>query len=184
MRAARDPGAVLLDPAAGEPLARWLDYLTATRGRAALTREAYGTSVAGFLGFMQAHLGEAPVPARLAALAIADFRAWMAARRMQGVGARTLARDLAAVRGFFAWIEETQGLHCPAVLALATPKIRPGLPRPVAANDAVAVLDRVAARPAAPWIAARDVAVLTLLWSAGLRIGEALGVPWRAAPLG
>ncbi|MEM9782283.1 MAG: site-specific integrase, partial [Pseudomonadota bacterium] len=89
----------------GRLLSRWLDYLTAVRGRARLTRDAYANAVAGFLGFMTDHLGAPPDPATLGALRIGDFRAWMAARRRAGLGARALRRDLAAVRGFMAWIE-------------------------------------------------------------------------------
>ncbi|MEO1776228.1 MAG: tyrosine recombinase XerC [Pseudomonadota bacterium] len=174
--------AAVLEDAPAALLARWLDYLTAVRGRAPLTREAYATTLRGFLLFIAQHGGETPTAARLAALSTAEFRAWMAARRRAGIKARTLRRELAAVRGFFAWLEEAEGLHCPALLTLATPKTAPGLPRPIAAEDARAVIAAVGAHHE-PWIAARDVAALTLIWGAGLRISEALGLRWRDAPL-
>ncbi|MEL6264481.1 MAG: tyrosine-type recombinase/integrase [Pseudomonadota bacterium] len=175
---------IALPGEAGALLARWLDYLTAVRGRAALTRDAYATAVAGFLRFVAGHTGEAPDAAGLAALTIGDFRAWMAARRQAGLGARAHRRDLAARRGVYAWLEEAEGHHCPALLALATPKAPAGLPRPVPAADATAILETVAEEDVEDWIAARDVAILTLLWSAGLRVSEALGLAWSAAPLG
>ncbi|MGF1554527.1 MAG: tyrosine-type recombinase/integrase [Paracoccaceae bacterium] len=163
-------------------LARHLSWLTAVRGRAALTREAYAHALGDFLGFLVPHLGEAPGRNALGRLSVTDFRAWLAARRAR-VGARTLARDLAAVRGFFAWLEEAEGVHCPAVTRLATPRARAGLPRPVAAADASALIDAVSAERA-PWIAARDAACLTLIWGAGLRVSEALSLRWGGAPLG
>lgn len=176
-----DQAAVLEDRPA-DLLARWLAYLTAIRGRAPLTRDAYATTLRGFLLFTAAHTGESLTPARLGALTVGDFRAWMVSRRRAGTGARTLRRDLAAVRGFFAWLEEAEGVQCPALLTLATPKAEAALPRPVAAADARAVIASAEAQEE-PWIAARDAAVLTLIWGAGLRVSEALGLRWGAAPL-
>jgi integrase/recombinase XerC len=163
-------------------LARHLSWLTAARGRAEGTRDAYANALRDFLGFVTRHTGEAPTPAALGRLTVTDFRAWMAARRAR-TGARALRRDLAAVRGFLGWLEDVEGVQCAAILAVATPRAATGLPRPVAAADAHAIIE-IASAHREPWIAARDAACLTLIWGAGLRVSEALGLDWGAAPLG
>ncbi|MEM9147744.1 MAG: tyrosine recombinase XerC [Pseudomonadota bacterium] len=175
-------GPALTAPALADLFTRWQAHLAA-RGLAPSTRDAYGTDVAGLLAFMADHLGGDPAPATLGALSLADFRAWMAAERGRGRGGRSLARATSAVRGFFAWLEETDGIACPAVHRLKTPKIEPSLPRPVPAEDARDLLETVGTTPAEDWIGARDRAVLTLLWGAGLRISEGLGLRWGDAPL-
>ncbi|MEO1723110.1 MAG: tyrosine-type recombinase/integrase [Pseudomonadota bacterium] len=165
-------------------MGRWLEHLGATRGRGALTLEAYAPALRRFLWFMAQHTGEPPTPAGLAALTVTDFRAWMAAERRRGLSARALGRDLSAVRGFFAWLEDTHGLQCPALLTIGTPKHARSAPRPVSVEEGHAVLDFIGSGDRRPWEMARDVAVLTLLWAAGLRISEALGLRAAQAPLG
>jgi integrase/recombinase XerC len=105
------------------------------------------------------------------------------AHRRGRTGARTLRRDLAAVRGFLGWIEDVEGVQCAAILTVATPRAPSGPPRPVPAADAQAIVETVSAHRE-PWIAARDAACLTLIWGGGLRVSEALGLDWGAAPLG
>ncbi|MEO0426459.1 MAG: tyrosine-type recombinase/integrase [Pseudomonadota bacterium] len=164
-------------------IGRWLEHLGATRGRGALTLEAYAPALRRFLWFMAQHTGEPPTPAGLAALTVTDFRAWMAGERRRGLSARALGRDLSAVRGFFAWLEDTHGLQCPALLTIGTPKHARSAPRPVSVEEGHAVLDFIGSGDRRPWEMARDVAVLTLLWAAGLRISEALGLREAQAPL-
>ncbi|MEM6945506.1 MAG: tyrosine recombinase XerC [Pseudomonadota bacterium] len=178
-----EPGAELLPEAIAALLGRWLTHLGATRGRADLTLDAYAGALRRFLMFTAGHVGGAPTPAALATLTITDFRAWMAAERRRGLSPRALARDLAAVRGFFAWLEDTQGIQNAAILTVATPKHPRAVPRPVSVDEGRAMLDFVATGPRAAWERTRDTAVLTLLWAAGLRISEALGLRWRDAPL-
>ena len=180
--AAGDPLAV--SPALRDALARWGAHLTGVDGRAPATVAAYGADVARWLGFLAGHLGGAPGPGALAEVKTADMRAWMAAERARGLGSRSLARALSAVKAFAAWLAEREGIDATPILAARAPRFRRSLPRPLAPDDARAVI--AAAEGAAPlaWVAARDAAVLTLLWGCGLRISEALGLPAAAAPLG
>ncbi|MEM1345689.1 MAG: tyrosine recombinase XerC [Pseudomonadota bacterium] len=183
-RIAPPPPAIEANPATAALLTRWLSQLSAIRGASGATITAYRTDVARFLGFLAGHLGGAPPPAALSTLAIGDFRAWMAHERRRGLSARALARAVSAVRGFFAWLEEAEGLDCRAVLALRSPRVHARLPRPVAIDDAHALIATAEALPPTPWIGARDAALLTLLWGTGLRISEALSLNQSEAPLG
>ena len=131
-----------------------------------------------FLGFLAEHLGGAPSLKELAALAPADVRAFLAARRAQGIGSRSLMRTLAGVRGFARFLERSGKGKVGALAAVRAPKIAKTLPRPlsVAAARSVTDPDFAAGKERERWIAARDAAVLALLYGGGLRISEALGL--------
>lgn len=177
------PPDLLLSPAIAELLAKWQTHLTA-RGLSEASRRAYGTDLAKFLRFLTGHLGGLSSAASLSRVTIGDFRAYLAEQRLRGLSARSLSRAVSALRSFFRWLEEVEGIACPSVEGLATPKTQRGLPRPVDPGDAQALLSAVEQHHPDAWIGARDAAVLGLLWGAGLRISEALGLRWGAAPLG
>lgn len=171
-----------LSAGAAELMARWIAQLSAVARRSPKTVEAYRRDVAGFLGFMGRHRGGPMGRAALGEVSLAELRAWMAAERGRGLSARSLARALSAVRAFYRWLEAAEGIDCAALGVVRTPKRPARLPRPVPEDGARAILRAVSAG-AAPWIAARDQAALTLIWGAGLRISEALGLKQRDAPL-
>jgi integrase/recombinase XerC len=172
-----------MTPAAEAALADWLAHLRAMKGRAALTLAAYGRDVRGFLTFLADYHGAPVTPAQVAALPARDVRAWMAAERARGLSARSLARAMSAVRGFAGWLADRQGLEATDVLSARPPRYRRSLPRPLSEPDARAMLATVGDAAADTWIAARDVAVVTLLYACGLRISEALGLTGAAHPL-
>ncbi|MEL7026559.1 MAG: tyrosine recombinase XerC [Pseudomonadota bacterium] len=176
-----------LDLTAGQrdALETWLSGLSALRGRAEATTDAYGADVTRFLVFIQSHHGgEAGGLASLARITTSDMRAWMAAERRRGIGARSLARALSAVKSFVAWVAERDGFDATAALSVRAPRFSAKLPRPLAVPSAEAMIDQVKTQARKDWIAARDVAVLTLLWGCGLRISEALGLTGSDLPLG
>lgn len=148
------------------------------------TIEAYRRDVAGFLGFLNGYWGEPAGRAALARVTPRDMRAWMAHERGRDLSPRSLARALSAVKGFYRWLAEAEGVDCAAVSSARAPKQKPRLPRPVSVEGAAAVLDLAGGMHDEPWIGARDTAVLTLLYGCGLRISEALGLTGAALPLG
>jgi integrase/recombinase XerC len=161
----------------------WLAQLGAVRGASPRTLEAYRRDVSGYLGFLAAHWGGPAGAAALAEVSTSDIRAWMARERGRGLSARSLARALSAVKGFHAWLAEARGLPAPAVSATRGPRVKQRLPRPVAPDAARALIAGVEAQSLEPWIAARDAAVVTLLYGCGLRISEALALRQSDAPL-
>jgi len=173
---------VQLSAGASDLLERWLAQLSAIRQRSPKTVEAYRHDVAAYLEFLARHRGGPMGMAALGEVTLAELRAWMAAERARGLSSRSLARALSAVRAFHRWLDEAEGVDCAAIHVLRSPKQSARLPRPVPEDGARAIVDTVSA-DAAPWIAARDQAALTLIWGSGLRISEALGLRQRDAPL-
>ncbi len=161
----------------------WIAQLGAVRGASPRTLTAYRRDVANYLGFLAAHWGGPAGAATLGRVSTADLRAWMAHERGRGLSARSLARALSAVKSFHAWLAEAQGQPAPAVTATRGPRVKARLPRPVAPDAARALIDTVGAQGAEPWIAARDIALMTLLYGCGLRISEALALRQADAPL-
>jgi integrase/recombinase XerC len=172
-----------LSPAMRAALDQWLTHLRALDGLAENTVTAYRADVQGYLAFLAVHRGGTEGPAGLAAVPLGDLRAWMANERARGVGARSLARSLSAVKGFTGWLADRQGVDATAVLSARAPKYQRKLPRPLAVDAAREMIDRVGDLPREDWVAARDMAVVTLLYACGLRISEALGLTGRDAPL-
>ena len=148
------------------------------------TLEAYQRDVGQFLGFLADHLGGAPSLKTLAQLTPADVRAFMASRRADGAGNRTLMRGLAGTRSFARFLERDGKGKVGALAAIRSPKLGRSLPKPLAVADARRVADTEtrAGEARAPWILARDAAVLGLLYGCGLRIAEALSLKCGQAP--
>lgn len=176
------PGPPLaLAPAMADALARWLEVEAATRDRSRHTIAAYRADLLAFLSFLGHHHGAPATPASLEGLRQSDMRAFAAAERARGLGARSLARRQSAVRSFLRWMSDREGYDLSAALAARSPKYLRSLPRPLTPAQAQDALDVVGASHPTPWVAARDVAVMTLLWGCGLRISEALslnGADW------
>jgi len=177
------PLAGVIAPGLADALDRWLAELQSVAGRAGKTVVAYRSDVLGFLGFLQGYEGDQLGTATLARLTTRTMRAWMAFERERGLSARSLARALSAVKGFVAWMAERDGFDPSAVLMVRSPRFNSKLPRPLAEDAARAMLDTVEAQTASDWVAARDVAVLTLLYGCGLRISEALSLTAADCPL-
>jgi integrase/recombinase XerC len=175
------PGA----PDVREAAAAWLTELKRERRYSENTVEAYGRDLRQFLAHL-AKGGENPGIAALVALKPRDVRGFMAARRAEGIGGRSLMRALAALRSFARHLDREKEATISAFAAVRSPKLAKGLPKPVAPADARAMTE-VATRAGDPregWVLARDAAVLALLYGSGLRISEALGIAREDAPIG
>jgi integrase/recombinase XerC len=165
-------------------LERWRRHIGGERRLAAKTLEAYSRDVGQFLAFMTGHLAGPPKLADLRALHVTDLRAFMAARRNDGAGSRTLARGLAGIRSFIRFLEKEEGANAAALTAVRAPRQHKSLPKPLTVNGARDVVALDNALDEEPWIAARNAAILALLYGSGLRISEALGLARSEAPRG
>jgi integrase/recombinase XerC len=174
----------------GNPLVReavegWLVYLGTERQLAAKTSEAYERDIGQFLAFLARHFNRLPDMKGLLVLSSRDVRAFLAARRGEGVGSRSLARTLSALRMFYKFLERRGYGKNDSIRAVALPKLPHSVPKPLTAPKATALVAGAdVASPDQPeWIAARDTAVLALLYGSGLRISEALSLERKDAPV-
>ncbi len=166
-------------------VARFVGFLLHERRAGARTAEAYARDVRAFLAFLRDHLGAEPSLSDLADLAPQDLRAYLAFRR-QGqtrLGDRSVARALASLRGFMRFLQRDFGVTNARLALVRGPRLKARLPRPVSEKAARDLLESAGETDDAPWIGARDVAVLCLLYGCGLRISEALSLTGAAHPL-
>ena len=174
---------ISIAPAAQQALKEWLAVKISIEAKSEKTAQAYERDVLDFLAFLGQHYGGQSGLKALAKVSVSDMRAWMAQMRMSNVNPRSLARKLSAVKSFYRWLAQREGFDATAVLSMRAPKFQAKLPRPLSPQAAQDMIDRVEVQSLTPWVAARDAAVVTLLYGCGLRISEALSLLGRDAPL-
>lgn len=154
----------------------WQRELGSVKRLAAKTLEAYGRDLNQFLQFLAGHHGGPVTLGTLKDLRGADIRAFMAQRRNESLGSRSLARVLSALKSFFRFLEREGVLATEALNVIRTPKLPKSLPKALTVIEARATITETEAMEERPWVAARDMAVLSLCYGAGLRISEALAL--------
>jgi len=173
-----------ISPAMNGIVAGFLAWLESERRCSPHTIDGYARDLDRFLAFLSHHLGSPPEPKDLEDLRAMDFRAWLARRKGEGKSAGTNARALSVIRTFFRWLEKTGRAKNHAIRTIRGPKLPHAVPKALTPEDAGVVLDTIGDFAIEPWIAARDTALVTLLYGAGLRIGEALSLNRSILPAG
>jgi len=164
-----------------EAVDRWLDHVAASRSGSRHTRLAYARDIRQLAAFLSRSLGRGVSLDDLSRLDARQLRGFLASRRAQHVESRSLARSLSAARSLFRWLEQ-EGLVFNRVLSrVARPKVAAGVPKPLTVDQALAVVDG-GGTAELDWVAARDIAVMMLLYGSGLRISEALSLTVADAP--
>lgn len=164
-------------------LPAFLDHLTRERRMAAKTIESYGSDLSFFLAFLRVHMGGEPSLKMLADVRARDIRAYLAERRREGLSDASVARILSSIKALYRWLDRAHDLNNAEVGYLQGPRRPQRLPRPVSIDAARDLISEAESEPdQEPWIGARDAAVLSLLYGAGLRISEALSLTGRDVP--
>ena len=183
---APEPAPLERFPAAADlsrAIAAWDLWLGDERRASPHTRAAYGLDLAAFLDFLVSYRGGLPDLAMLGDLTPADFRAALASRANAGLTRGSVARFMSVVRGFFRFLDRRGFVHNATIAAVRTPKRAASVPKALSEADADAALDIVGELAHTRWQGKRDAALLTLLYGCGLRLGEALGLTRREAPV-
>ncbi|MCW5752483.1 MAG: tyrosine recombinase XerC [Alphaproteobacteria bacterium] len=176
--------ALTLDPMLLARIGDWLDWLAGEKRYAAHTIDCYRRDLLAFLGFLAGHRGEVPTLALLEGLQPSDLRAYLAARRRDGIVAASNARAVSAIKSFFRRLVREGVITSTALAAARGPKVPSSLPRPLGAGEALALAEAAGEAGREPWIAQRDLALLLLLYGCGLRISEALQLDGADLPEG
>jgi integrase/recombinase XerC len=164
-------------------IANWLSWLADERRASPHSVAAYGRDLAGFLDFVAEHRGGLPGLRELDSLAPADFRAYLAMRASARMKRSSSARALSVLRSFFRFLDRRGFVKNAALAAVRTPKLPKSLPRALTIDEAHDALEKTPSLARKAWEGKRDLAVLMLLYGGGLRIGEALGLKRREAPM-
>ncbi len=159
----------------------WLTFLEHERGCSPATLASYERDLRQFVGFLKRDLEHPPCLGDLARIDIKTVRRFLTARRRDGAASRSLSRTVSALRTFYRWLENNGLVANRALAQVAMPRIPHTLPKPLTVEKAAALVEGESIGD--DWINARDIAVLLLLYGAGLRISEALGLTRRDAPL-
>jgi integrase/recombinase XerC len=167
---------IIAAPELMERRREWLESLGGERRLSANTLDAYERDTRQFLGFLTAHVGGPATLSDIHSLRPADLRAFLAHRRREGSGPRSLGRHLAGLRSFLRHLERKGLVNAAAAGAIRAPRQPKSLPKPLTDRQALNIVTADAQLHEEPWIAARDAAVLTLLYGCGLRISEALAL--------
>ncbi|MEO0618608.1 MAG: tyrosine recombinase XerC [Pseudomonadota bacterium] len=170
-----------LDASLDDTIDAWLSYLQHERALADKTIEAYARDLAQFRSWLNNDKGYPATLDDLSRAKARDFRGFMSSRRQAGVTSRSLARTLSALRMFYRHLDRHGLARNRAIHAVAMPKVGHSVPKPLTVTKALAVVEDAGDHEDA-WIAVRDMAVLTLLYGAGLRISEALSLKVQDIP--
>jgi integrase/recombinase XerC len=173
-----------IDSALRKHLEKWLDWLAFHKAYSQHTLTAYQIDIRHFLAFTNRHSGAEVTANTLKALALRDFRSWLAARHEEHFTAASTGRALSVVRGFFRYLEKQDVLENPAIFHVRTPKLAKSLPKALSEDQTLASLNAVGLDHKQDWVHLRDVALLTLIYGCGLRIAEALALTPSQLPEG
>ena len=163
---------------------RWREWLATERRASPHTIDGYARDIAGFLDHLGNHLGNEPNLSALAALRPADFRGFLARRAASGVARTSQARAMSSLRSLFRFLDRNGLAQNAALAGVRTPRPPRSVPKPLAASEALDVLGAAGHLQRDPWQGARDVALMTLLYGCGLRLGEALSLTRKQIPRG
>ena len=162
-----------------ETIAGFLNYLIHTKKYSDLTAAAYEADLRDFVRFSEDFSGAALTPEGVAKIDTLQFRAWMADRQRRALAFRSTARALSAVRSFCKWLGKERGVKNSAITLIRSPKLPKGIPHALDTAEIKSMDELIKDIEPVPWLAARNRALLFLIFGSGMRISEALSLTTR-----
>ena len=162
---------------------KWLSYCHKIRNVQPNTIKAYRYDIKKFITFLENHDVQSISKMQLFKITLPTLRAWIAHNKKAKMGNRSILRKLSAVKSFYNWLNSTEKIDNSVIANFSGPKLKNRLPRPLTIEDTKNLLANVRATSTKPWLVARDVAILVLLYGCGLRIAEALDLKYNLFPL-
>ncbi len=155
---------------------RYLEHVRVEKRLAARTVELYGLD----LQKLAHHAAEAQLS--LLQVHTSHIRRWVAQMHSGGRSGRGIALILSGWRGFYVWLGREGLIANNPVLDVRAPKAGKPLPKALSVDDAVQLASFEGRECDTPWLQARDAAMVELLYSSGLRVGELIGLDAVAGP--
>jgi len=166
-----------------EALDRWRRWLADERRLSPHTLDGYSRDIAAFFSFLTNHLGHVTGLSDLADLKPADVRAYLASRHREGLAKTSQARGLSALKSLFRFLDRQGLVHNAVFGVVRAPRLPVSVPKPLGVEEALETLAAAGDIQSQPWMAARDIALFSLLYGCGLRLGEALSLTRGTAPV-
>ncbi|MDR1338083.1 MAG: tyrosine recombinase XerC [Rickettsiales bacterium] len=158
-------------------IVEFIDYLLKTKNYSSHTAVAYETDIRDFVRFYEKFSGADVFASDLSRVDTIAFRSWLADRQRQNLAHKSTARALSSVRAFYKYLNKKHGVKNDAVGLISSPKVPRKLSKAIDAADVENMKGAIDALDTAePWIAARDWALVVLIFGCGLRISEALAL--------
>lgn len=154
----------------------WLRYLATEKRVAPKTIDAYERDLRQFFTYLTDYIGHPPGLSHVANLRPMDMRGYLAQRRQQGAGPRTLGRGLAGIRSFVRFLEKKNLASSAGLSATRSPRQPKTLPKPVTPEQALKLTNPTNHMDEEEWIVTRNTAIMCLMYGCGLRIGEVLSL--------
>ncbi len=157
----------------------WAISLQSGRSLSKHTLAAYQQDWQQFMGFFQGYYGHTMELSSLIHMTLTDLRAWLADRHQKGLHARSTARSLSGIKSFFRFLQKNNYLEHHPLFSIRPPRLKKTLPRPLSMDQALALINDISQISNQTWIGQRDRALFMLIYSTGLRLGEALNLTYK-----
>lgn len=160
-----------------QAVAEFIEYLLQTKNYSSHTAAAYENDISDFLRFYENFNGAPPLPRDMSRADTICFRSFLADRQRRGLSHKSTARALSSLRGFYKFLAKKYDIKNDAIGLISSPKVPRKLSKaiePVDVEHMQGAIHEIDANE--PWIAARDWALVVLLFGCGLRISEALSL--------
>src|SRR5437870_2400064 len=155
-------------------IVEFVDFLAKERNDSPHTVKAYARDVADFAAFCADYYGG---PWSFAGVDRLAIRGWLGALQQRGLAKRSAARALSALRTFYRFLNATRGLEVNPAKAARTPKVERTLPAYLDRGEIALVFAEAEHRAqAGGFTEARDLAMLELFYSTGIRLAELAGL--------
>ena len=157
-------------------IASFIAHLRHVKKYSEMTASSYEIDLADFSKFAREYGGDEIKIGDLAGLDATMFRAWLADRQHRGLAMRSSARAMSALRSFYKWLKLKHGIKNESIGLVRSPKFAKSVPHALDATAITSMNDVIRELEPVSWLAARNRAILMLIFGSGMRISEALGL--------